>query len=124
MTDTTVTPIKVTNPDREADDRAAALASLRDLVDYLTAHPDVPVPWHINVRVYPDLGAGDDAERAGVDRIAELLGAPAYEVDTGSGHFVAERSWGPVTYSAIAIPDRAMTAHHALMSYSDNFDAA
>lgn len=124
MTDATITPITNPDADREARDRTAALTGLRDLIDYLTTHPAVPMPWQIAVTVYPSIGESDAAGRADVDRIAELLGVQPYETDTGHGHYIAERSWGPVSYRAVAIPDHAMTAHEALMSYSDNFDAA
>jgi hypothetical protein len=89
---------------RAAASRAAWVAGLRDLADFLEGHPDVPVPpaYHEAViHEFPD-GATDDDRRAGVDRAAEAMGVPAAE--TRGGHYKASAHFGPVTYQIVAIP--------------------
>ncbi|TDB86447.1 hypothetical protein E1264_17770 [Actinomadura sp. KC216] len=98
------------------DDRAAFVAGLRELTEFLEAHPDLPLPR-------PDLSfsvrEGDDAdERAEVDRIAEILGAEPEETADG-GHYTVARSFGPVTYEAVAITSACMARYRALMTYGD-----
>ena len=85
-------------------ERAAFLAGLRNLIDYLESNPDVPVTGYATVYAFP---ADDewDGKRAEVARIAALIGAPA--VDTTGGHYVALRTFGPVEYRAVAIPPAA-----------------
>ena len=89
---------------RAAADRAAWVAGLRDLADFLAAHPDVPVPpaYHDQgITVFPE-GGTDDERRAGVDRAAGVLGVRAAE--TRGGHYRASRSFGPVTFDVVVIP--------------------
>jgi hypothetical protein len=87
-----------------AADRAAWVAGLRDLADFLAAHPDLPVPRVYCtdvINVFPE--GGTDAERrAGVDRAAGVLGVPA--ADTHGGHYRAARSFGPIAYALVMIP--------------------
>jgi hypothetical protein len=102
------------------DDRAALIAGLRGLADFLAAHPDVPVPpgYHETVvHVFPD-GDTDDERRAGVDAAASVLGTRTADPD-GHGHYQAERKFGPVTYAVLAISDAARAAHAAGTSYYD-----
>ena len=83
-----------------SDDRAAYVAGLRELADFIEANPELPLPGITTASVHPD---GDDAQaRAEVDRIAEILSA-APEFRTGGEHYVASRRFGPVEYTAIAI---------------------
>jgi len=89
---------------RAAADRAAWVAGLRDLADFLAAHPDLPVPPAHHTEgfvVFPD-GGTDDECRAGVDQAAGILGVRAAE--RGSGHYRATRAFGPVEYIAVMIP--------------------
>lgn len=89
---------------RAAADRAAWVAGLRDLADYLAAHPDVPVPSAHHTQsfhVFPDQG-GEAERRAEVDRVAAVLGTQAAE--SHGGHYKAARSFGPVEYLAVVIP--------------------
>ena len=106
-----------TNPIVPADlfARAQVTAGLRDLADYLDNHPDIPVPeygWELSV--YP---RGNDAEEhAEVDRIAQVLEVETYTLAEGARHLAA-RSFGRITYRAVAIPGADMAAHRAAMSY-------
>jgi hypothetical protein len=89
---------------RAAAARAAWVAGLRDLADFLEGHPDVPVPpaWHSQViDEFPD-GDTDEQRRAGVDRAAEAMRVPAAE--TRGGHYKASVHFGPVGYEVVAIP--------------------
>jgi hypothetical protein len=89
---------------RAAGDRAAWVAGLRDLADFLAAHPDLPVPRVYCtdvINVFPE--GGTDAERrAGVDQAAGVLGVRAAE--TPGGHYRASRSFGPLAYALVMIP--------------------
>jgi len=93
---------------RAAADRAAWVAGLRDLADFLAAHPDVPVPpaYHsCTLHVFPE-GDSDDDRRAETDRAAGVLGTAAAE--TGGGHYKATRSFGPVEFALVVIPRKAL----------------
>jgi hypothetical protein len=89
---------------RAAADRAAWVTGLRDLAEFLAAHPDVPVPpaYHTHtLNVFPE-GDSDDDRRAETDRAAGVLGTAAAE--TGGGHYRATRSFGPVEFALVVIP--------------------
>lgn len=83
--------------------RAAIVGGLRSLADYLESNPEVPAPIYSDVLTFPP--DGDWAEmRAEIDAIAMRLGVTARQ--TGGGHYVAARAFGPVEYRAVAIPHR------------------
>ncbi|MGC8918854.1 hypothetical protein AB7952_07535 [Streptomyces sp. PG2] len=82
-------------------DRAAFLAGLRELVDFLTANPAVVVPRHASVIVL--VNASDSAaRRAGVESVAAPLGVPAEDISLG--YFDARRDFGPISYGALGVP--------------------
>jgi hypothetical protein len=89
---------------RAAVDRAAWVAGLRELADFLAAHPDVPAPPAYHGQGITEFPAGtSDAERrAGVDRAAGAMGVSAAE--THGGHYKASLRFGPVAYEVVAIP--------------------
>jgi hypothetical protein len=94
--------------------RAAFTAALREMADYLDAHPDLPLPSAAEVAPYLD--GTDEQDRAEVDRIAGILGARPET--TPGGHYRVSRTFGArVTYQAVAIPDQQMQDWEALMSY-------
>jgi hypothetical protein len=97
--------------------RAAFVDGLRALADFLASHSDVPVPPpRSEVTAYLD--GTDDTKNAEVERIARCLDVPL----TGRrGLYRAVRSFGPVTYQAIAISKARIAATEALMSYSSTF---
>ena len=85
----------------DSTERAALIGGLRGLADYLESNPEVPTPSYSIVFTFPP--DGDWAEmRAEIDAIAARLGVIARE--TGGGHYVATRSFGPIEYRAVAIP--------------------
>jgi hypothetical protein len=91
--------------DTRADDtRAAFIAGLRDLADYLTAHEDVPTPDYSSLlHAFPD-GDSNDERRAAVDAAAAVLGTDTAE-RPNSRQYYAERKFGPITYSVVTIDD-------------------
>ncbi|MEV7077644.1 hypothetical protein AB0N88_03660 [Streptomyces sp. NPDC093516] len=82
-------------------DRAAFLAGLRELTDFLTANPTVLVPRRPSFAVLVD---ADDsaARRAGVESAASALGVPV--ADIGLGYFDARREFGPISYLVLGVP--------------------
>jgi|SRR5450755_215510 hypothetical protein len=82
-------------------ERAALIGGLRALADYLESNPEVPAPNYSIVHTFPP--NGDWAEmRAEIDAVVARLGVNARH--TPGGHYVAARSFGPIEYSAAAIP--------------------
>jgi hypothetical protein len=104
--------------------RAKVIGGLRQLADWLDAHPGVPVsPYGWDLSIYPQ--HDDDAARAAeVDRIAAILGVTVTDQTPNGGHYTASRTFGLITYEAVHVPRRRRTAHAALMSYSGSFDPA
>jgi hypothetical protein len=104
--------------------RAKVTSGLRQLADWLDAHPDVPVsPYGWDLSIYPQ--HDDDAARAAeVDRIATILGVTVTDQTSQGGHYTAARTFGLITYEAVHIPRRQRDACKALMSYSGCFDPA
>ena len=101
-----------------AQDRAALVAGLRELADFLASHPDVPVPesYHEHtITLFPG-GGTDDEKRVGVDAAASALGVAAGDAD-GCGHYRAERAFGPVVYRAVMISSAARARADAQDSY-------
>jgi hypothetical protein len=98
--------------------RAEFIAGLRRLATFLADNPDVPVPtWGAEISVHLD---GTDAQqRAAVDRIAGLIGAPASE----GAHYVTARDFGPITYSAVAVWEQTRRDWDALTSYAGHVSA-
>ncbi|WP_329138167.1 hypothetical protein [Streptomyces sp. NBC_00670] len=82
-------------------DRAAFLAGLRELIDFLTANSAVVVPRHASIVVLVD-ACDSDGRREGVESVAAPLGVPTE--DLGQGYFNARREFGPIAYVAVATP--------------------
>jgi hypothetical protein len=85
----------------DTSQRAALIGGLRALADYLESNPEVPAPIYSDVFTFPPDGNWA-AMRAEIDAIAARLGVTGHE--TGGGHYVATRSFGPIEYRAVAIP--------------------
>lgn len=97
--------------------RSKVTGGLRQLADWLDAHPDVPVcPYGWDLHIYPHL-ADEAAGRAEVDRIAAMLGVHVTDETQDGGHYRAIRSFGLITYEAVHIPQRYRDTYEALMSY-------
>jgi hypothetical protein len=107
---------ETTTAERTATDqtRAEFTAALRELADFIDAHPDLPLPYSAKLQVHLD--GTDEQDRADVDRIAGILDVQPQS--SPRGHYRAERDFGcRVEYAAAAIPAQVMRRHAALMSY-------
>jgi hypothetical protein len=98
----------------QPDARAAAIRGLRSLVDFLEAHPDLPLP-----------SGGLDYctldERDEIERVAEIL-------ETGTrdhgGTFETDRHFGGgIMYRAFLVAPACLSKWRALMTYSDAVSA-
>ncbi|MCP9947324.1 DUF6197 family protein [Actinomadura madurae] len=103
------------------DKRAAMVAGLRELADFIEARTDLPVPNSTKFVHHPD--GTDEEERAEVDRIARILGAEP-EASAGGHHYLVTRRFGPVAFEAVAITDEHMARYTALMSYGGAVEPA
>lgn len=100
----------------EAEHRQAVIDGLRELADFLTEHPDVPVSGNDWITYYPS--GTDEEERAEVDQVAAILGATA-GLAGSPDHYVALREFsGGITYKVIAITADHMRRHAAAQTYS------
>ena len=98
-----------------ADPRAEFIAALRELADYLTEHPSLPVPYITTTfHVFSD-GDTDSERQAGVDRFAAMTGTEPTE---HNGHYMATMQFGRVEYVAVAISDAARAIYEAEMTYA------
>jgi hypothetical protein len=83
--------------------RARFTRSLRDLADYLDHHPAVPVPaFGATLTMYAT--PGDDGH-AQVNHIAKLMDTGPHDETGHHGYYRATRSFGPIGYEIVAIPD-------------------
>lgn len=101
-----------------AAERAAFIAGLRDLADYLADRPGVPVPPGYHQTVIHVCATGEDeaGRLAAVGEAAAALGVPA-SGPGGNGHCTAVRAFGPVAYEVLAITDAGRAAYRAQDSY-------
>jgi len=87
----------------DSTQREMLISGLRGLADFLESDPEMPAASYPIVYTFPP--KGDWALMcAEVDAIAARLGVTASET---CGHYVATRSFGPVSYRAVAIPQAA-----------------
>jgi hypothetical protein len=89
-----------------SQERAALIAGLRELAEFLDRDHQIPAPRYTDLLVFPP--AGSDAEMfAEIDVIAEQIGVTTSDADSAAGHYSAVRCFGPVRYRAVAIPHAA-----------------
>jgi hypothetical protein len=89
-----------------SEQRAALIAGLRDLADFLDQNQQTPLPCRTDLLVFPP--EASDAEMfAEIDVIAERIGTTASNAGSPAGHYSAVRDFGPVQYRAVAIPSNA-----------------
>ncbi|MGK5553980.1 hypothetical protein ACSNOI_20405 [Actinomadura kijaniata] len=100
--------------------RAAFIAGLRELADFLEATPAAPVP-NYGADILVCTHGSDEENRAVVDQAAAVLAVAPYE--EYEGRYGVTRSFGPVSLTVSAIPNAAMAAYYAHMSYRDNVQA-
>lgn len=107
-TNTSTTDFAEAQAQRDAARRAAALDGLRALLDFLDAHPDVPVQA-LGCRVtYCVPGHNDEVGLAELQRIAAVLGGDLRHRDE---HHTALRSFGAVSYEATYIEREHMARY-------------
>ena len=103
------------DPERRRD----MARGLRDFAGLLESCPDIPAPYTLDVLVFPPDGS-DTGSRAEIDRIASILGVTATDETARHGHYTAPKSFGPMTYRAVAISSRSRAYHDARNSYAGN----
>jgi hypothetical protein len=97
-------------------ERAEFIGSLRELADFLAAHPAVPVPTHgTRISLYAD--AYEDGGKGQVDHIACLLDTSITDDTRRAGHYVAIRKFGNLIYEACSIPATYSAMRDAQTSY-------
>ena len=96
--------------------RDSFITDLRALADFLATHPAVPVPLH-GAYVTLHATSTETGGRDQVNHIACLLGATISDDTASGGHYRASRSFGSISYDAVAIPEACTAAYHALTSY-------
>ena len=97
--------------------RQAFITALRNLADYLTSNPSVPVPRY-GTEIHLSASSTDDGGCAQVDHFARHTGATVENRLAHSGHYEAVLPFGPVGYRIIAISDARMAIYIAETSYS------
>lgn len=88
------------------DPRTAFTNALHEVAVFLTDHPDVPIPSHEALTVFPRAET-DAGERAMVDAAAKAMGTTA----GGDTHYETRLSFGPLGYEVIAISRRELADH-------------
>lgn len=100
--------------------RHQIILGLRALAAFLEANPDVPVNRH-GFDLLVSTRADNDADAAAlVDHAAALMGVQVTDDTDRGGHYIATRSFGPVTYTVFHIPEQSRRAHEARDSYRTN----
>jgi hypothetical protein len=89
----------------DSERRTQVIAGLRGMAAFLEENPDVPAPRAITFNVFPPTGMDDAEARAEIDVIASRINAVTRESE--GGHYIASLRFGPVEYSAVAIPRHA-----------------
>lgn len=96
--------------------RAAFIAGLRELADFLAANPAIPAPpFGADILLHVD--AAENGGRVQVRQLARLLHATVVDDTPHDGHCYTSRSFGPLTYRIVSIPHSRMARYHALWSY-------
>jgi hypothetical protein len=91
------------------------IADARALLDWLDAHPDIPMPTH-GMKIHHAVTEADDAtELAEVTRIAEAAGVAVTDTDGSPAtdkttHHHAVYSIGTCKYQAVAVTAAVMDA--------------
>jgi hypothetical protein len=97
--------------------RQAFTDGLRNLADYLDAHPELPVPpYGLDVSIHAD--ALETGGREQVNQVADAIGTGIDPYSTDAHYRTGRRTFGPVSYSAISISDAEMARYYARTSYA------
>jgi hypothetical protein len=98
-------------------------AALRDLADTLDANPAIPIPPYGD-ELTVCMNSAEEGGIAQVRQAARALGATVTDETRHGGHCYTQRSFGPLRYHIVSIPDTCMARHQALWSYADSVDPA
>jgi hypothetical protein len=100
--------------------RAAITSGLRELADWLDAHPDIPVRTGSECEIEHSILADDDtAGLAELDRITAAVGIDAAPSRVGDcSHPQVSVEFGPVRWMSTYVPRASMAAYNALQSYN------
>ena len=98
--------------------RGQYIAGLRELADFLDAHPDVPVPLY-GTTITVNADSTDTGGKAQVDAAAEQLGTPVHDDTDDSGHYSTIRAFGRIGYDIVAISDASYARYLAHSTYYD-----
>ncbi|MCY9787093.1 hypothetical protein KIK06_24725 [Nocardiopsis sp. EMB25] len=96
--------------------RSQVIADLRELADFLEAHPDLPISPHTSVDLAYFPRTDHDSEAfAEVSRVGAVLGAmPTWEGE----HLVVEHVRGSARYRVVAIPKKVRAQYRAWLTYT------
>ncbi|QXJ23619.1 hypothetical protein AGRA3207_004801 [Actinomadura graeca] len=100
--------------------RHHTIAGLRALADFLEANPAVPVREFGGDYTLFTRRGDDAAAVAMVDRVAALLGAEITDDRPRGGHYLAEKTFGRITYGIVHVPDQRRRESLARDSYFHN----
>jgi len=94
----------------ETSDRELIVQGLRELADFLTANPDVPITgthhrlqYSVDSTLRREGSTSYTERRAEVERVAALLGVEPVEPDSINRHYVAERRFGALAYLVASV---------------------
>jgi hypothetical protein len=97
------------------EQRAEIITGLREVADFLDAHPELPVEryWGLSFSTWIATGADDEAGTAMVDEAAAILGTEP----TGDTHYRVTRTFsGGVYYEVLRIASGHMSDYQARMA--------
>jgi hypothetical protein len=97
------------------EQRAEIITGLREVADFLDAHPELPVErhWGLSFSTWIATGADDEAGTAMVDEAAAILGT---EPTGGSQYAVTRTFSGGVYYEVLRIASSEMSGYQARMA--------
>ena len=99
-------------PTTDPEHRTAYIDGLRQLADYLTANPHLPVPGQTEIII-----TVRDAEDGGITEIFALSIDLASSVAERNGFYRTARKFGPVTYLGVSQTRASLAQFRAYNSY-------
>lgn len=100
--------------------RAAFIAGLRDLADFLDTNPNVAVSvQETRILIVPTADTDEENCRE-IDEFAAASGAAVFDDLADTGEYNAALTFGPVEYMALTYTAERLAASEARRSYCDN----
>jgi hypothetical protein len=100
--------------------REAFIAGLRELADFLTANPAVPVETYEREITMQPSHRSDDDDAHEIEEFASVTGATLLDDRATSGKYEAIRTFGVVSYRAFSYTRASMAKSAAQYSYANN----